>query len=140
MIRELKDFGIELVGLIVVPIILACLCSAGIWYMMNRSVTYDFGNGARLVVPSGAVSIDKRKEGYGIVVQSGVNVVVYNDSGEWRTLTVSYRKPDYEILDSHAFEDLSPKSSKTFGADSERYEGMHVSVSDYAQKKRISIN
>jgi hypothetical protein len=103
---------------------------------VSRPTTYDFGNGAKLTVPWGAVSVDHRKNGNGIAVQSGVNVTVRNDSDEWRTLTVSYRKPNYGILDTHAFEDLAPRSSKTFGAEPSKYKGMHVSISDYAQKKR----
>jgi hypothetical protein len=111
------------------------LFAGGVWYI-TRPTMYDFGNGARLTVPWGAVSVDQRPKGYGVVVQSGVNVVVRNDSDGWRTLTVCYRKYNYGILDTHAFEDLPPKSFKTFGADPVKYEGMHVSVSDFAQKER----
>ena len=135
MFRKLRDFwsewGVSLVFLLLVVALVVGL----IWYE-SRPATYDFGNGARLVVPSGIISIDQRKDGYGIVVASGANVTVYNDSSEWRSLTVSSRKPNYSILDTHAFEDLPPKSSKTFGVDAARYEGMHVSVSDFAQKQR----
>jgi len=104
------------------------LVAGGFWFM-TRPTTFDFGNGVRLMVPFGVVSVDQREKGYGVVVQSGANVTVNNDSDEWRTLTVSYRKPNYPILDTHAFEDLAPKASKTFGADPVRYEGMHVSIS-----------
>ena len=103
---------------------------------MVSPTTYDFGNGVELIIPLGAVSVDQRDKGDGVVVQSGINVTVRNDSNEWRTLTVSYRKPNYGILDTHAFEDMPPKSSKVFGAEPSRYEGMHVSVSNYAQKER----
>lgn len=109
-----------------------------IWYAISPTV-YDFGNDAQLIVPFGTFSVDQRKEGYGVVVESGTNVTVYNNSDQWRSLTVSYRKPGYRILDTHAFEDLPPKSSKTFGADYELYAGMHVSVSNYAQEKREKI-
>jgi len=121
-------------GVALVIVLLVATLGVGVWYMTSPT-TYNFENGAKLVVPWGAVSVDQREKGNGIVVQSGVNVTVDNQSDEWRTLTVSYRKPNYGILDTHAFVDLSPKSSKTFGAEPSRYEGMHVSVSDYGQKK-----
>lgn len=123
-----------LIQTVVIMTILAGMVGA-IFYAVSPTV-YDFGNGTRLVVPCGAVSIDRREEGFGIVVQSGVNVTLYNDSDQWRTLTVSYRKPNYRILDAHAFEDLPPKSVKTFGVDYDRYEGMHVFVSEHAQEER----
>lgn len=113
----------------------AGLAIGGFW-LMTRPTVYDFGNGTKLVVPWGTVSVDQREKGYGVVVQSGVNVTVCNDSDEWRSLTVSYRKPNYPILDTHAFEDLAPKASKVFGADPIRYDGMHVSISKFAQEKR----
>ncbi len=115
------------------------MVAAGIWYETSPT-KYDFGNGAQIVVPWGAVSADRRDAGYGVVVQSGINVMVQNNSDQWRTLTMSYRRPDCSILDTHAFEDLAPKSTKTFGADSDKYEGMHISVSDYAQKERDKAN
>lgn len=105
----------------------------------SSPTVYDFGNEAKLEVPWGYFSIDQRKDGNGVAVQSGVNVVVYNNSDEWRSLTVSYRKPNYGILDTHAFEDLPPKSSKTFGAPT-KYEGMHISISDFAERKREKEN
>ncbi len=135
MFRKLFDFCDEYAGTIVF-LIVAISVSVGVVWCVNRSTTYDFGNGTQLVVPLGAVSVDRRKDGYGIVVESGVNVTVHNKSDEWRSLTVSYRKPNYQLLDTHAFDDLPPKSSKTFGADASKYEGMHISVSDYAQRKR----
>lgn len=130
--RKLTNF-LLIVLFIVVPIV--ALIGGAIWYE-TRPTTYDFGNGARLVIPWPAVSIDQRNERWGVVIQSGVNVTVHNDSDEWRSLTVSFRKPNYGILDTHSIEDLPPKSSKTFGAEPARYEGMHVIVTDYAQKKR----
>jgi len=120
--------------LFVISVTLLVVVALG-WYMFSPT-TYDFGNGAQLMVPWGTISADKRNEGYGVAVQAGVNVTVHNDSDEWRTLTVSFKKPNYGMLDTHAFEDLPPRSSKTFGADSDRYEAMYVSVSNYAQKER----
>jgi len=125
----------RLCGVVAILVVLVGLLGGVIWYAM-RPTTYDFGNGARLEVPHGAVSFDQRDEGYGIVIESGYNVTVYNDSDEWRTLTVSYRKPNYGILDTHAFEDLPPNSTKAFGADPAEFDGMHVSVSDFAQRER----
>jgi len=135
MFGKLKNFWNEWGVFLVVFALAAAMVVALVWWG-TRPTTYDFGNGARLVVPWGAISIDKRVEGMGIVVQSGADVTVYNDSDEWRTLTVSFRKPNYGVLDTHSIEDLPPRSSKTFGAEPSKYEGMHVSVSDYAQKKR----
>ncbi len=136
MFREkLRNFWSDCGEIIMVITLFVGVIAGGIWYSV-RPTTYDFGNGTRLVVPFYAVSVDQRDKGYGVVVQSGVNATVYNDSDEWRTMTVSYRKPNYGILDTHAFEDLPPKSSKKFGAESSRYEGMHVVVSDFAQKER----
>ncbi|OGZ66339.1 MAG: hypothetical protein A3C50_01165 [Candidatus Staskawiczbacteria bacterium RIFCSPHIGHO2_02_FULL_43_16] len=135
MFRKLKDCWSEWSVPFVVITVLGGLVVGGIWYA-TRPTTYDFGNESRLVVPVGVFSADMRDKGNGVVVENGANVTVYNDSEEWRTLTVSYRKPNCGILDTHAFEDLPPKSSKTFGAETSKYEGMHVSVSDYAQKKR----
>lgn len=120
---------------VVVVIFLVVGVVVGGWYVISPTIYY-FDCGARLAVPAGAVSVDKREDGYGVVVQDGVNVTVYNDSDEWVSLTVSYRKPNWDILDTHAFLDLPPKSSKVFGADSDRYVGMHVTVTDFAQKKR----
>ena len=107
----------------------------GVWYATLPKV-YDFGSGAQLVVPSGTVCVDRRKDGLGIAVQSDANVTVVNGSDEWRSLTVSFKTDESGVLSHHAFEDLPPKSSKKFGADSAQYRGMFVSVSDYAQKKR----
>lgn len=138
MFRKLKDFCEEWVGLFVLFVFVTLIVGLsvfGLW-RTTRPTIYDFGNGSRLVVPIGAFSLDQRDKGNGIVVESGINAIVYNDSDKWRTLIVSYRKPNYGILDTHAFEDLPPKSSKTFGAESPHYEGMHVSVSDYAEEKR----
>lgn len=135
MFRKLKECWSEWSVPFVIIAILGGLVVGGVWYE-TRPTTYDFGNKARLVVPVGVFSIDMRDKGNGVVVESGANVTVYNDSDEWRSLTVSYRKPNYSILDTHAFEDLAPSSSKTFGADLSKYAGMHVSVSDFAQKKR----
>lgn len=135
MLRKLRGFVVGLSVFLAYATLGGGLLGAGIW-LMTRPTTYDFDNGARLVVPMGAVSIDQRDDGNGIAIQSGVNVTVYNDSDEWRSLIVSYRKEGSSILDTHAFEDLPPKSSKTFGTDDGQYIGMHVAVSDYAQRKR----
>lgn len=130
MLRRLKNAATFLL----LPVVFFGAVAAGMWYLLSPT-TYHF-NDSRLVVPFGTFSLDQRQKGYGVVIQSGANVTVYNDSEEWRTLTVSYRTPSSGILNKHGFEDLPPKSSKTFGADSTAYIGMHVSVSDYAQRKR----
>ena len=116
-------------------LVVLSMLAGGAWFF-TRPTVYNFGNGAELVVPLCTFSSDMRKDGCGICVESGTNVTVRNNSAEWRTLTVSFRTPGCSILSNHAFEDLAPKSSKTFGAESSRYTGMYVSVSDYAQKKR----
>lgn len=136
MLRKLRGFLLGLSVFVGYATLIVGVLGAGIWYV-TLPTTYDFENGARLVVPSGAVSIDQREDGNGIVIQRGVNVTVYNDSDEWRSLTVSYREENSSILGRHAFEELPPKSSKTFGADDDLgFVGMHVTVSDYAQRKR----
>lgn len=135
MVRKLRDFLRDWSEPFLFIIFVIGLIGGGVWYA-TRPTTYDFDNGVRLVVPSGAISIDQRNEGNGILVQSGVNATVHNDSDEWRSLIVSYRKPNALILDTYAIEELPPKSSMIFGAERTHYDGMHVSISDYAQKKR----
>ena len=140
MFQSLKNFLAEdcdVIAFLSGVVIFLGIVGGVIWYAVSPTV-YDFGNEARLIVPCGTFSFDQREKGYGVVVESGVNVTVRNDSEEWRSLTVSYRDGS-TILSKHAFEDLPPKSSKTFGADSDLYEGMHVSVSDYAQEKREKV-
>lgn len=78
MFRKLRDFWSDWGGLLGFAVLIVGLFGGGIWYM-TRPTTYDFSNSARLVVPCGAISIDKRNEGYGIVIESGVNVTVHND-------------------------------------------------------------
>lgn len=135
MFRKLRDFVSELAPVLGVLALFVGGVIGAIWYAMLPT-TYDLGKGARLVVPPGAVSVDHRDNGDGVAVQSGVNVIVHNESDQWLTLIVSYRKHNFDgILDNHAWEDLPPKSSKRFGTES-RYAGMHVAVSDFAQKER----
>lgn len=112
-------FGLAFVGLFMLIL----------WWVLSPS-TVDLGHGAELKVPAGLVWVDQRSKGNGIVVQSGDNVTVTNKGHKHLTLTVSYRKPNYGILDTHAFEDLPPGKSVTFGADDRKYEGMHICVTE----------
>ncbi len=142
MLGKLRDFWDLYCGEIVIFVLIAGLVGivvGGVWWGLMPT-TYDFGNGAILKVPFYAYSNDKRQEGYGVVVEAGTNVTVINDSSEWRTLTVSYRRPNIGLLSDHAFEDLPPKSSKVFGVEPGKFVGMYVSVSDHAQKKRDKEN
>ena len=81
MFGKLKNFWNEWGVFLVVFALAAAMVVALVWWG-TRPTTYDFGNGARLVVPWGAISIDKRVEGMGIVVQSGADVNSVNERGE----------------------------------------------------------
>lgn len=99
------------------------------WLMLS-STQVDIGHGAVMEVPAGVVWDDQNDEGNGYVVKSGDNVKVTNHGDTHLVLTVSYLRYNGSILDTHAFEDLPPGKSKTFGADPVKYRQMHLCVTE----------
>ncbi len=116
-------FAIAFVGIFV----------AIIWWCLSPSIV-NLGHGAEVRIPGGVYTSDDDQEKFGYFVESGCNVTVTNNGDKELTLTVSFQQPGVSILYDHAFENLPPGKSLSFGAEYPKFAGMYLGVSEGAWK------